>query len=483
MTVQAIGPDGIAAAHTTTAPDGTYAVAGLPNGGYTICFDPNGGDAGAAGLGFLPECWPTAVTVTAGTPTTSIDAVLDVAGSISGHVSAAADAPVAGVVVHVNEVGGEPVTYTLTDDSGVWVVTGLETGTYTVCFDPSGVAGGYEPQCYDAVPATASRTPVTVTATTATTGIDATLQIAPGLASNQGRMQASTLVPGEVISSNDLANVECAEVFSSPPVVRARAGPAAPRTTPTTRATASVRPCTRPTRSSPIICRPARAFTAPVSVVYPADPVSEITEKGHYTQYFDHLWQGVAEARQALTERATQCPNERIVLAGYSQGAMVMHRVLRNVTTEDVSEFLTFGILQRIDAAILVADGDRYPYDTTTNFGSALDNAHGGGRFDATITLAKLPSTFGAKTMSICNADDIICDMRVPAECVPNDVHDNPYRCVQDYIERGTRIHTQLRGRRGGRMQPHRRPRPWCSGFPSASASSTRRSDRVARQS
>ena len=63
-------------------------------------------------------------------------------------------------------------------------------------------------------------------------------------------------------------------------------------------------------------------------------------------------------AVQAFTK---QCPNTKVVLAGYSQGAMVIHRNLQDLADDP-----------HVAAALLIADGDRLPVDTTIKMGSAV---------------------------------------------------------------------------------------------------------------
>ena len=60
-----------------------------------------------------------------------------------------------------------------------------------------------------------------------------------------------------------------------------------------------------------------------------------------------------AEQFEAFTE---QCPNTKVVLAGYSQGAMVIHRNLYDLADDP-----------HVAAALLIADGDRLPVDTAIN--------------------------------------------------------------------------------------------------------------------
>jgi hypothetical protein len=245
-----------------------------------------------------------------------------------------------------------------------------------------------------------------------------------------------------VISSDDLDTMSCADVLFLAARGSGEVGPGGANQNPgddDLGVGAPVHTAYEELRSR--VVADGRSVVGPVSVVYPADPVSTIWEESPQL-YTEHLWQGVAEARETLSDRAMQCPNERLVLAGYSQGAMVMHRVLRNVTTASVTEFLVAGVLQRIDAAILIADGDRVAYDTAVDFGTAGRNAQGLGQLDTTVKREKLPSTVGAKTMTVCDDDDIVCDVRVPAECLLVDT----YTCVGRHIERGKRIHTRYEG-------------------------------------
>ena len=114
-----------------------------------------------------------------------------------------------------------------------------------------------------------------------------------------------------------------------------------------------------------------------------------------------------AEQFEAFTER---CPDTKVVLAGYSQGAMVVHRNLYDLADAP-----------HVAAALLVADGDRLPADTTVNLGSAAF-MHGAGKgvaqehsFLADTNTSPLPPTIGARTVSVCDVGDPVCDYD-PAE-------------------------------------------------------------------
>ena len=99
-----------------------------------------------------------------------------------------------------------------------------------------------------------------------------------------------------------------------------------------------------------------------------------------------------------------QCPTTKVVLAGYSQGAMAVHRNLVNI-----------GADPNLAAALLIADGDRHPNDTTVNIGSASPDPEktGGAAQDWPILAhapALLPANIGVRTISVCDAGDAVCD-------------------------------------------------------------------------
>ncbi|MDX6301595.1 MAG: hypothetical protein QOF53_2809 [Nocardioidaceae bacterium] len=115
-----------------------------------------------------------------------------------------------------------------------------------------------------------------------------------------------------------------------------------------------------------------------------------------------------ATAKQfdAFTAR---CPDTKVVLAGYSQGAMVIHRNLHDLADDP-----------HVAAALLIADGDRLPTDTTLNMGStaystaAVPSAGKGvaqeHSFLASAPTSPLPPEMGARTVSVCDVGDPVCD-------------------------------------------------------------------------
>ena len=182
--------------NTKTGTDGRYRVGGLPTGSYKVCF--TGGSGPSAG-GYLKECFdnqpttgtPTPVVVTSGSTATA-NAVLAAAGGIAGTVVEPTGALLNGPVVRVFDSLGAKVATSWISDGNYYSVSGLAPGTYRVCLDTRYTSGpsstGYLSECYNNVvwgggssspPAGAAN--VSITAGAFTTGVDFTLDPAPGI--------------------------------------------------------------------------------------------------------------------------------------------------------------------------------------------------------------------------------------------------------------------------------------------------------------
>lgn len=106
-----------------------------------------------------------------------------------------------------------------------------------------------------------------------------------------------------------------------------------------------------------------------------------------------------------LTNRIRSCPNTKFVLAGYSQGAMATHQVLRDLKGTKAGA--------AIIGVFLVGDGDRYNTDAHT-YGTAPDGAWGIRTTIANTLKFVRPRPADvlntAITAEICNRNDIVCD-------------------------------------------------------------------------
>ncbi len=119
-------------------------------------------------------------------------------------------------------------------------------------------------------------------------------------------------------------------------------------------------------------------------------------------EYMASLIEGESLLNTFLFSRVRQCPAERLVLAGYSQGAMVIHRSL---------QLLGSVVTNRVDAVVLIGDGDRLPGDNVLSYGTASTRAKGVGQWYpaySQASAAKLGLT--GRVFSVCNVKDIVCD-------------------------------------------------------------------------
>ena len=141
------------------------------------------------------------------------------------------------------------------------------------------------------------------------------------------------------------------------------------------------------------------------AVQYPAAPVSLEGGLGGWMGFMDSVEVGADAAAEQFTAFTERCPATKVVLAGYSQGAMVIHRNLHDLAENP-----------NVAAALLIADGDRLPGDTTVNLGSAavvpgpgmgVAQEHS---FLADAPTDPLPVSIGSRTISVCDVGDPVCD-------------------------------------------------------------------------
>lgn len=127
--------------------------------------------------------------------------------------------------------------------------------------------------------------------------------------------------------------------------------------------------------------------------------------------------------RQILATCAGTGKRPKVVLAGYSQGAMVVHNVLQALDERDATARIDL-----IAGSVLIADPERMPSSQVLNFGTApVSGAIGQieGSYGACPALDLLPENvscvargpsqeiprrFLPSTVSICDAGDVVCD-------------------------------------------------------------------------
>lgn len=164
-------------------------------------------------------------------------------------------------------------------------------------------------------------------------------------------------------------------------------------------------------------------------VPYPAAPV-DVEKLLHPTTqalFFASIDDGVEETLTFLQARHDKCggENEHYVLIGYSQGAMVMHRVLTYLALAPRAEHLdlAYHLLPMVDGVLAIADGDKVAHQGGSSYGTALDSGLGvtwlgnllkKHSFEYPPLNGSVPNfnNWPAQRFhSVCQKEDLVCDI------------------------------------------------------------------------
>jgi len=191
-----------------TNSNGEYTISGLNTGSYQVSFDP------PESANYLTQYYtgksspsqPEAVSATAGSETSGIDAAMKTGGQIVGKVtSASGSAPVSGIQISVyqgtNDYATAGVTTTAT---GEYTVSGLATGEYKVEFSlPYGSTLNYLPQYYDSKTSLSEASEVSVVAGSTASGINASLATGGQIAGTVTSTGTKAAVEGIEVCAQD----------------------------------------------------------------------------------------------------------------------------------------------------------------------------------------------------------------------------------------------------------------------------------------
>ena len=156
--------------------------------------------------------------------------------------------------------------------------------------------------------------------------------------------------------------------------------------------------------------RDGRTMTAE-AVDYPAVPVPyDNGGVGAWLGFMGSVDAGAKALGDQYAAFVARCPTSKVVLAGYSQGAMVVHRNLQALAASP-----------NLAAVLLIADGDRRPEDPTFNLGTASGiPERGKGVAQDWPILAHAPAPLApeiaARTISVCDLNDAVCDYNEDAD-------------------------------------------------------------------
>ncbi|WP_188113629.1 cutinase family protein [Nocardioides humilatus] len=128
--------------------------------------------------------------------------------------------------------------------------------------------------------------------------------------------------------------------------------------------------------------------------------------------YFDSIYDGVSKVKSLLADEHAHCPNEKFVLAGYSQGALAIHIALRQLASEGSSLISS----NRLVAVLLLADPAKVANgaEETWEFdeyyaGGGVRNADGIWTHFSPYDNGPLPSQVSGQTLAFCHNHDVVC--------------------------------------------------------------------------
>ncbi len=167
-----------------------------------------------------------------------------------------------------------------------------------------------------------------------------------------------------------------------------------------------------------------RSFEA-IAVSYPAESVNIMYPTAREVSVYRHTgvvpvtWllrirrflgsvdAGATATYSAIVNRTHGCATtSRLLLAGYSQGAMGVHRALLRLAAARLD------ILKHISAVLLLADGDRVRGSKAKIVGRPAAGIGGSGVGDFTHTGPRkdVPAVIAGRTINVCDKSDFVCD-------------------------------------------------------------------------
>ena len=122
-------------------------------------------------------------------------------------------------------------------------------------------------------------------------------------------------------------------------------------------------------------------------------------------KYDASIAQGIAVAELSVQRALASCPNAQIIVAGYSQGAIVTHNAENFLARHDPGEF------SHIVGTLLLGDGDRVPDTKARLFGTAPKDATGIRVYLHAVKSHDVPAP--GPTAEIANNDDLVADFAI----------------------------------------------------------------------
>lgn len=139
------------------------------------------------------------------------------------------------------------------------------------------------------------------------------------------------------------------------------------------------------------------------------DPPQAVADYVHDNlgKYARSIDSGIGITVSLAVGTVTDCPRTKLVMAGYSQGAIVMHEAELRLTSSRHRR----AVLRHVVGTLLLGDGDRVPFTRAREFGSSAPRAEGIRTYLHAVAVHDVAKP--ATTANICNAADIVCDFNL----------------------------------------------------------------------
>ncbi|SOD73576.1 parallel beta helix pectate lyase-like protein [Jatrophihabitans sp. GAS493] len=129
--------------------------------------------------------------------------------------------------------------------------------------------------------------------------------------------------------------------------------------------------------------------------------------------YFTSIYEGVDQLTELMSDETRMCPTEKIVLSGYSQGALVIHIALRDLASSgspSISATHLAAVALIADPA-KVANGGEYTLEEfDKEAGSGIAKAEGiWTKFPLDSDVGPLPPSVTGRTIAMCRNHDPVC--------------------------------------------------------------------------
>ena len=145
----------------------------------------------------------------------------------------------------------------------------------------------------------------------------------------------------------------------------------------------------------------------PVALRYPALSTSGLSipslvdDYEVFKPYLENIWEGVYTLGETLSIEEARCPSEKVVLVGYSAGALVIHLALGELAGSPLIS------PSRIAAIVLISDPTQAGSEDVIKEGTASPAADG--IYTKIFGSPPIPADLAGRTIALCDYHDLVC--------------------------------------------------------------------------